>query len=75
LTPTDDRDAPGLDANIELVEPLGAESYLYFVLDGEQYIGRTEETPPQPGERTHLTVDPAKIHLFSADGERRLDVS
>ena len=45
------------------------------MLDGERYIGRTEAPPPRPGERTHLPVEPAKIHLFAADGDRRLDVS
>ena len=74
LHPTNDRQAPGFDAVVDVVEPLGAESYMYFKVDGTEAVARTEDSPPKPGETARFTLDPSRLHLFSGDGSQRLSL-
>ncbi|MBN1944603.1 MAG: sn-glycerol-3-phosphate ABC transporter ATP-binding protein UgpC [Bradymonadales bacterium] len=72
LTPTDDPNAPGFDAVVDMVEPLGAESFLYFSLGGSDLIAHAQSSVIARGTSTRFTLDTNKLHLFSADGTRRL---
>ncbi|APT91215.1 sugar ABC transporter ATP-binding protein [Corynebacterium sphenisci DSM 44792] len=71
--------AGGLDAEVVLVEELGADSYVYARALGdpaaaEPAIARVgAAAPPAPGTRVSLVADPARIHLFDAGDGRRLN--
>ena len=56
------------------VERVGPESFVYGTLDrGDSIIVRLPGThAPAPGERAVAVANRAKLHVFSADGQRRL---
>ena len=56
------------------VERVGPESFVYGTLDrGDNIIVRTPGTvAPAPGERAVALASRAKLHVFSADGSRRI---
>jgi hypothetical protein len=59
------------------VERVGPESFVYGTLDrGDNIIVRLPGThAPAPGERAIAVANRAKLHVFSADGQRRLSSS
>lgn len=58
---------PALAARVELVEPLGAESILTVQAGDVTLVVRQRgSAPPRPGDLLRLSVDPARIQLFSA---------
>jgi multiple sugar transport system ATP-binding protein len=62
-----------LPAAIEVIEPMGRESYVYFTLENKQWIAQCEGMPPaKEGEKVFMVVDVDKLHLFTEDGEQRL---
>ncbi|MEA2877630.1 MAG: sn-glycerol 3-phosphate transport system ATP-binding protein, partial [Hyphomicrobiales bacterium] len=73
--------APGAPADgitlpltVTAVERVGPESFVYGTLDrGDSIIVRLPGTQaPAPGERAVAVAARAKLHVFSADGQRRL---
>ena len=71
--------APGNDSitlplTVSAVERVGPESFVYGTLDrGDSIIVRLPGThAPAPGERAVAVASRAKLHVFSADGARRL---
>ncbi len=66
----------GLDADVELVEELGSESFLYCIAPGaadKQVVARTGGLSGiQRGDRVSLVPDLPAIHLFDADTGARL---
>ncbi len=66
----------GLDVDVELVEELGSESYLYCVALGladKQIVTRTAGlSGSRRGDRISLVPDPAMIHVFDAVSGVRL---
>ena len=67
-------DAITLPLTVVAVERVGPESFVYGTLDrGDGVIVRLPGThAPAPGERTAAVAPRAKLHVFSADGARRL---
>jgi sn-glycerol 3-phosphate transport system ATP-binding protein len=67
-------DAVGLPLTVSAVERVGPESFVYGTLDrGDSVIVRLPGThAPPPGERATAVASRAKLHVFSADGSRRL---
>ncbi len=67
----------GLDAEVELVEELGSESYLYCTapgVDGKQVTVRTEGlSPASRGERVSLVPRAVGVHVFDAVTGARLE--
>jgi sn-glycerol 3-phosphate transport system ATP-binding protein len=63
-----------LPLTVAAVERVGPESFVYGTLDrGDSIIVRTPGTlAPAPGERGVALASRAKLHVFSADGQRRL---
>ncbi|VTT86234.1 Glycerol-3-phosphate ABC transporter, ATP-binding protein UgpC (TC 3.A.1.1.3) [Halorubrum sp. DM2] len=63
-----------LSATVDVVEPMGADNYLYFKppTDGdEEIIARVDnEFRPDPGELVTLDFDVADIHFFDESGDR-----
>ena len=66
--------AIGLPLTVGAVERVGPESFVYGTLDrGDNIIVRLPGThAPAPGERAVAVANRAKLHVFSADGQRRL---
>jgi sn-glycerol 3-phosphate transport system ATP-binding protein len=64
----------GLPLTVSAVERVGPESFVYGTLDrGDHVIVRVAGThAPAPGERAVAVAARAKLHVFSADGQRRL---
>lgn len=59
-----------VEVNIDVVEPMGNEIFLYFQVDGEQFICRkTTYEVPKVGSRKKLYIDLSKIHFFDSQTE------
>lgn len=60
-------------ARVEVIEPLGAESYVHFDVSGVSFTARlSPDTPVKLGEEVHLGVDLAHCHLFDVKTEKVL---
>jgi multiple sugar transport system ATP-binding protein len=59
-----------LNAKLEVVEPMGNEIFLYFILDNNQFVARipAREKPEANTIRT-LLFDTNKLHFFDAESE------
>ncbi len=61
-------------ATVEVVEPMGSESYLYLSLGPHSFVARVDpKTRAQDGEPHRITFNMHKLHLFDRDTERRID--
>ena len=67
-------DGVTLPLTVTAVERVGPESFVYGTLDrGDSIIVRLPGTDaPAPGERAVAAAPRAKLHVFSADGQRRI---
>ena len=73
LNPSLDSDA-SLTSTIDVIEPMGAESYYYFNVGDQQLVGRSEgDAVAQVGQETRFGLNLEHLHLFSTDGQRRLN--
>jgi len=61
------KDVPGL---VEAVEPMGWEAYAHIRHDAGKLVVRLEGAAAgvRVGEAIHFGIDPARVHLFAADG-------
>jgi sn-glycerol 3-phosphate transport system ATP-binding protein len=68
-------DGVTLPLTVSAVERVGPESFVYGTLDrGDSIIVRLPGThAPAPGERAVAVARRDKLHVFAADGSRRLD--
>ena len=60
--------APGV---VEVLEPLGWEAHAHVRLGNDRVVVRLEgegAARVRTGDRVHVLVDPARVHLFGADG-------
>jgi len=61
------------EADVEVVEPMGSEIYLYLAEEGHSLIARVEaESTAEVGDTISLGVDLRKIHLFDAETEEAI---
>ena len=62
----------GLQARVEVVEPVGSEAFLHLDSGGRALVSRlAPQALPAPGTDLHLRADPAHLHFFDpADGMR-----
>ena len=59
-----------VDANVEVTELMGAETYLYMNSEGQAINARVAPTnTAKPGDAIQITLEPSKIHLFDKDTE------
>ena len=59
-----------VEADVEVTELMGAETYLYMNCEGQAINARVAPTnTDKPGDRTTITLEPGKIHLFDKDTE------
>ncbi len=62
-----------IEANVEVTEILGAETFLYLNCDGISLTARVSpRCTARPGDTVKLAIDPNKIHLFDAADEHAL---
>ena len=65
-----------LEAVVNVLEPVGAESYIYASLadDGREIVVRvSSHARHEPGEKLFLRVAPDNVHYFDAETGRRID--
>ncbi|MEB3197183.1 MAG: sn-glycerol-3-phosphate ABC transporter ATP-binding protein UgpC [Candidatus Sericytochromatia bacterium] len=64
---------PGYRAEVDVVEPMGSEGFVYLRGTGAPVVARLEDSElPQVGDVLSLGVDPTKLHLFDPVSEARL---
>jgi multiple sugar transport system ATP-binding protein len=65
-----DKEDKLITAQVEVIEPLGSEIYLYLSADGESFTVRVpHQYRTQIGEKVGFVVDTEKIHLFDNETE------
>ena len=62
----------GFQGVVDIVEELGAESYVYVTVGENRLVARAEGTPPQRGEEGVLTFNPREAHRFDPETGRRI---
>ncbi|MFW6034698.1 MAG: ABC transporter ATP-binding protein [Halothermotrichaceae bacterium] len=73
LEPDRVRDDNSFEAEIEVVEPMGSEIYLYMTIQDHSMIARVEaESTAQVGDTVKLLVTGEKMHLFDAETEEAI---
>ncbi len=68
---TDGRDGDRIQtADVEVIEPMGSDNFLYFELAGSEWTARVDSNyEPEPGERFRFSFEPRVFHLFDENGE------
>ena len=62
-----------ISANVEVTEMMGAETYLYVVVEGNNVIARVKpDSDAAVGATVKLAIDPAKVHLFDKETEKTI---
>jgi multiple sugar transport system ATP-binding protein len=78
LQPADDRTPDGrprLQAQLEVVEPVGNEIFLNLRHAGNALVLRLPPQPlPESGASMSLTFDPDRLHFFDSESERRIEI-
>ncbi|MCB0747684.1 MAG: sn-glycerol-3-phosphate ABC transporter ATP-binding protein UgpC [Ignavibacteriae bacterium] len=61
---------PKVTVEVEVVEPMGNDTFIYFNLDGIQFTARViSDDELKPKSKIDLYVNPEKLHFFSGDLE------
>ena len=59
-----------VEANVEVTELMGAETYLFMNCEGHAINARVDPSnTARPGDTIKITLEPARIHLFDKDTE------
>jgi multiple sugar transport system ATP-binding protein len=62
-----------VQVQVDVVEPLGSEVYLYCVAGNQQFVARVDpRTQAKPGEPTTLHFNTNKMHAFNATTQETL---
>ena len=67
-------DQPAVDtltAEVDIIEPMGAETLLHLLIDDQELrvvVDRRQK--PAAGQSVHLRCRPSQLHLFDTDGHR-----
>lgn len=62
-----------VDADVEVVEPMGNENYLYLICEGRQFTARvSNRSTARHGDKIKVAFDPETVHLFDKDTERTI---
>jgi ABC-type sugar transport system ATPase subunit len=72
--PADVAAVSAFQAQVELVEPVGNEMFVYFSTGSAgQYVARiATDVPPGVGTSCTFLLDTAKLHFFDAQSEQAL---
>ena len=59
-----------VEADVEVTELMGAETYLYMMSEGQTLNARVDpSSTAKAGDKIQVTIEPAKIHLFDPETE------
>ena len=59
-----------VEANVQVTELMGAETYLYMDCEGQTINARVAPTnTAKPGDKIQIAIEPQKIHIFDKDTE------
>ncbi len=73
LDVTQSKQGSTFEAVIDIVEPLGAETHLYVLVNKQQMIARVEpRSAHKPGQKVKLAVESEHITLFDPQSEKAL---
>ncbi len=62
-----------VNANVEVTELMGAETFLYLNVEGFNFTARVEPTSTaRPGDTIEIAIENNKIHLFDKETERAI---
>ncbi|MBR5922818.1 MAG: sn-glycerol-3-phosphate ABC transporter ATP-binding protein UgpC [Clostridia bacterium] len=62
-----------VEADVEVTELMGAETYLYMNCEGQTINARVAPTnTARPGDKIKIALEPSKIHLFDKDTEETI---
>ncbi len=62
-----------VEANVEVTELMGAETYLYMNCEEQSINARVSPTnTARPGDRIKITLEPDKIHIFDKETEKTI---
>ena len=59
-----------VEADVEITEMMGAETYLYLMIEGTQFVARVNpRSTVKPNDKIKVALEGNKIHLFDKDTE------
>jgi len=62
-----------VEASVEVTEMMGAETYLYVIIDGVNFIARVKpDSTAAVNAKIKIALDPTKIHIFDKETEKRI---
>ncbi len=62
-----------IETTLEVVEPMGNEIFLYFSIDGEQFVARIPaREKPEANSKRELYIDTSKLHFFEGESEEAI---
>ncbi|MBQ4154868.1 MAG: sn-glycerol-3-phosphate ABC transporter ATP-binding protein UgpC [Clostridia bacterium] len=60
-----------VEADVEVTELMGAETYLYMNCEGQNINARVDpSSTARPGDKIKITIDPKKIHIFDKETQQ-----
>jgi len=61
------------EVTVEVVEPMGNEIFLYFLIDDIQFTARiSAREKPEPGLNRNIFLDSSKLHFFDFETEKSI---
>ena len=62
-----------IDAEVEITEMMGAETYLYLLCEGTPLTARVSpRSTARPGDEIKVAIDPNRIHIFDKETEKTI---
>lgn len=62
-----------VEANVEVTELMGAETYLYMNCEGQAINARVNpSSTARAGDTIKIAIDPSRIHIFDKDTEKTI---
>ncbi|MCD7730481.1 MAG: sn-glycerol-3-phosphate ABC transporter ATP-binding protein UgpC [Oscillospiraceae bacterium] len=62
-----------VDADVEITEMMGAETYLYLTCEGNSLTARVDpRSTARPQDSIKVALDPNKVHLFNKETEKTI---
>ena len=62
-----------INADVEITEMMGAETYLYLVCEGIPLTARVSpRSTARPGDTISVAIDPNRIHIFDKETEKAI---
>ncbi len=59
-----------VECDVDVVELMGAETYIYFSVEGINMTARVSRTKARPGDKVKMAIDLNRIHIFDKETEQ-----